>query len=105
MCRGRICLRRRRDFGSRCGPSVTELCGILGFRDAADFEDEVGDDGEVDQQEQDLEYAGVMENLIDLERDEAGGGDDREDFSPTLTQEQADGLGEEERTIGEGADA
>lgn len=99
MCRGRICLRRRRDFGSRCGPSVTELCGILGFRDAADFEDEVGDDGNVDEKKERARKCRAMNELVHFERDEAGGRDYREKLGPAFAQEEANALGKEESGV------
>ena len=46
-----------------------------------------------------------MKKLVEFKRDEAGGGDDCEEFGPAFTEEQAGGFGEEETGIDEGADA
>ena len=73
--------------------------------DAADFEDEVGDDGDVDEEEKGSEKGGVVKELIDFKGDEACGGDDGEELGPAFAEEDADAFSEEESGIEEGAEA
>ena len=46
-----------------------------------------------------------MKEFVEFEGDEAGGGDDGEEFGPAFAEEKACGFGEEKRGVDEGADA
>ena len=73
--------------------------------EAADFEDEVGDDGDVDEEEKGSRKCGMVNKLIDFEGDEACGGDDGEELGPAFAEEEADAFGEKKSGIDEGAEA
>jgi len=72
---------------------------------AADFENEVGDDGDVDEEEKGSGKCGVVKELIDFGGDEACGGNDGQEFGPAFAEEEAGALGEKESGIDEGAEA
>ena len=47
----------------------------------------------------------MVDDLVDLERDERGGHDGGEPFGPRLAEPEAGALGEEERSVDESAEA
>jgi len=79
--------------------------GVFDAGEAADFEDEVCDDSDVDEEEKDSEKCGMVKELIDFEGDEARGGDHGEELGPAFAEEEADAFGEEESGINECAEA
>jgi hypothetical protein len=79
--------------------------GVFGARETADFEDEVGDDGDVDEEEKGSQKGRVVNELIDFEGDQAGGRNDGEELGPAFAEEEADAFGEEESGIEKGAQA
>jgi len=73
--------------------------------EAADFEDEVGDDGDVDDEEENANGSWAMDEFVDFEGDEARSGNDGEEFGPSFAEEEADAFGEEQSGIEEGTEA
>jgi len=70
-----------------------------------DAVDEVGHDGDVDDEQGDPDQGGATEDFIELEGDEGAGRDDREPLRPWLEKPQAEALGEEESSVKKRADA
>ena len=71
----------------------------------AEAEDEVDDDGHVEEHDGDLDGRDVFDDFVDLERDECAGADDGEVFGPAFAEQEAGAFGEKDGGIEEGADA
>ena len=72
---------------------------------AAEFVDEVGDHGDVDEQNHDFGGGDVVEEFVDFEGNERSGHDDGEIFCPAFAKGQADSFGQEQAGVEKGADA
>lgn len=78
---------------------------MFGLGNAADFEDEIGDNSDVQNDEKGSCKRGVVKELINFERDEARSGNDSEEFGPALAQPKANTFREEETGIDKSAEA
>jgi len=80
--------RRRR--GHRAGHDPDCAAGGLSYGRrslvTANAGDQINNDGDVDREDHDLRGREMMYDLINLERDEAGGGDDSKIFRPSLAK-------------------
>src|SRR5947209_2331657 len=68
--------------------------------------DQIDDHRNVDDEDDDSADANVLDDLVQFERDERSGGDDRQIFGPLFFEQQADAFGSQQRHVEEapGAD-
>lgn len=71
---------------------------------AAEFVDQVGDYGDIDEEDHDFGDGDVVEELVDFEGNEGSGHDDSEIFGPAFAEGEANAFGEEQAGIEKGAD-
>jgi hypothetical protein len=75
------------------------------FASAAKLPDQIGEDGDVDEEDQDFSLGQVAMNLPEFEGDERSGKDGGEIFRPALAECQAGAFGKGEASVKEGANA
>jgi hypothetical protein len=64
----------------------------------------VGEDGHVEKEDTEFEEGEAVEDFVDFDGNEAGGGDDGEPLGPEGVEEEADAFAEVEAAVDEGAD-
>lgn len=58
------------------------------------MDDQIDDNGGVDRENHDLRGRQTVDEFINLERDQAGGGDDGEVFGPSFSKQESSAFGE-----------
>jgi hypothetical protein len=71
----------------------------------AELVEEEGDDGDVEDQEEDFEFGGMAMDFVEFDGEKRAGHDDGEPLGPAFEKPESDSLGEEESRIDEAANA
>src|SRR5438445_6217961 len=96
-------------IGSQSMPRVTmraiSSSPIFGdaqsLRPFSDADHEINHDGSIDDDRGDLRGGDTLANLVDFEREEGSGDDDREPLAPSFPHQEPGPLQEEESGVGE----